>query len=176
MNERLLDELVGETSDDRIAKVAVILANRHSRRGFLGKIGRLSIAALGGPFVLFLHQDAASGAPCLGGTPVSCLCADARSDGVNQCRDSDCRGGSWVFCQGCRDPGLGVQYYRRYRDCCSTCNQGPRTGPGGCDICANQSVYCPPSKTCDPLDNCSSGQDRVFCVVSSCTSIICDTA
>jgi hypothetical protein len=169
------EELTGSSGggvEGVVGRASVELANRTSRRTFLGVVGRTTFAALGGGFLALLWQEKAWGAECYSGLPLSCLCEDARGDGVNACRAADCAGGSWLYCDPnrCYNPDTRLRYYTRYRDCLSTCNQGPRHGPGGCDICINSSPY---RTACGPKETCTTGQDRVFCVTWKCSTISC---
>jgi hypothetical protein len=185
----LVDELTGATRDTRAEENVVVrdfsvrLANRTTRRGFLASVSRVSLAALGGTFLTtILRQETALANHCLSGPPASCLCRDLPNPGANRCRSGDCAGGSWLTCtptgpsaSPCRDPEIPAIFYRRFRDCCSACNQGcshPTCGGRVGDVCCQDepspAVYC---NNCH--GNCPSNQDTVHCVTTSCTNIQC---
>lgn len=179
---RLFDELTGYRvagGDRAMRDLAVRMANRYSRRSFLGRVSRVGFAALGGSFLtVLLPQESAFANHCFSGPPDSCLCRNLGNPGANRCRSGDCAGGNWLTCcngTNCNEcnaaPG-GARSYRRYQDCCSPCAQGCRSGPGGCAICCNSepnpNVYC---NNCH--GDCGGGNTTVYCVVTSCTSIAC---
>lgn len=110
---RLFDELTGHraTGADRALRdFAVRMANRYSRRSFLGRVSRASFAALGGSFLtLLLPQESAFANHCFSGPPDSCLCRNLPNPGVNRCRAGDRAEGLPPRSPGSRDPTRSSQ-------------------------------------------------------------------
>lgn len=158
--------------DTYIAKHAISLANRNSRRSFLGLVGRASVALMGGVFIDLWKMESAQAA-CVwqnySDNPScrsSCLCTELI--GSNVCQSPpNCCSGFWTSCiTNTNDPAnscSGGQCKKvKLYDCCATCNCTSHTCGQSC--CNNG--YCAFSGS-----GCM-GQ-KVKCVRKICTTINC---
>lgn len=189
----LLREVVPEQAsraDTHLGRGFVALANRTSRRSFIGWVGRASLALMGGAYLSIWQTESAAASPCVtsGGqnpatTRFTCLCSEVGLG--NSC--PNCCGGFWVSCltnvndpascwQQC--PGGGRQFLKvRLWDCCNQCSGQDSTSRPGCwsganDFCHQTGAngYCNEGGCCSGT-GCSTW--RVKCVVKSCTGNTC---
>lgn len=126
-----------------ILRQAQSLSDRHTRRSFLGRLGMLSLVAVGG--VTFARQAVALGAPTDRGFKLHC--AGGGSHLGNACSGGSCQyvqGGCWYSC--CTNL-CGGSSLTQFCDCC-----GP-DGPG-CDNarCSQSSAF--PCYQCK-LESCT---------------------
>jgi hypothetical protein len=132
---------VAKSVDEFVRARAIKLANGHTRRGFLARVGAGGIALGTAGLVSFRVPRAE--AVCAGRT-TTCY----QLYGYNHCPGGYCEDGSWCVSSGCDDIESGCS--TRWRDCCI------RTAdcPGGCHnagsgvTCCNDCIYgdvCSPS-------------------------------
>ncbi len=192
MASHLLEEdLVAEgtlptAADTYLARRLVALANRTSRRSFLGTVGRASLALMGGSFVdIWLAESAR--AACTWEGPfgqqcrATCLCTDLI--GTNTC--PNCCSGFWRSCLGCSNIDSccsgGQTHYVKLYDCCATCggNCGTSGSPVGCNCNRSQSGCAGGNDTCCNVGYCNDGGCSgkfVRCVRKVCTTNVCTVA
>ena len=179
MSKRALDEFVdkgGELGDldVRVSKRLIGLANRTSRRSFLGLVGRGSIALMGASFFQVWRAESARAA-CGGSHAftqrLTCMCTELR--GENQCGSANCCSGYWIACPkstsnpaACyiTDPA-GTHFYNvKLYDCCDTCGGNCNTSKAGCSSYGNDSCcshgYC--------SDGCGGDNWKVKCIKKEC--------
>lgn len=131
--------------DRVIHRAAVWSANRHTRRGFLGRIGAAT-AGLATAGVVVAPREAH--AMCAGGT-VTCY----QLWGVNGCQSHWCDDGSWCVppshCDAFASCG---SRYTRWRDCCirkTDCTDCRYVGNTGRYTCCSNCIY---GNSCDPTN------------------------
>jgi len=140
--------------DDATAAIAELLARRHTRRSFIGRLGRLALAASGAGLIEALQLTAPSQAAfashCSPGFHAGTPCANQSSCSANGL----VTGQYWLSCCHCCCGGCytGLRYVK-FLDCCHTCG-----GSG-----KSSRVYC--------------GYPYCFnCKIQSCTTTICKPA
>lgn len=115
------------------------LAGRHSRRSFLGGVGRGSLVLAAGGSALALRPAGASAhnSPCREGYATTCH----QLTGTNACPSNTCGCGFW---QSCGHPECPPHYMMRWRDCCvrppSWC-EGRRRCVSDAPTCYNHKHY-----------------------------------
>lgn len=158
--------------DTVVARHLLALANRQSRRSFLGWIGRASIAMLGAGYIDVWNAESAQAA-CVWEGPfrelgrATCLCTELI--GSNNC--PNCCSGFWESCPLCTDEDAccsgGQQHKVRLFDCCGPCN-------GGC--VTNSSCGSTRNQSCCSTGYCADGgcgTKHVRCVRKVCTTVVC---
>lgn len=117
-----------QTVDSAVERAAVFSANRHTRKGFFGRVAALTTAlATAG---LTLDPDPAL-AVCPG-TTVTCNTLY----GFNHCSANTCTDGSWVVPPGnCDSVSNCGPLFTRWRDCCADC--GCHTAYGSPSCCSS---------------------------------------
>lgn len=135
--------------DEALKQRAVRVANRHTRRGFLARVGAGAAALSTGGLVA--HTSTAQ-AVC-SGQSTTCY----QLYGVNGCRSSHCEDGSWCVSSGCDN--IESCGRTRWRDCCV-----PRSGCA----CANAGSGVTCCNGCVYGDSCSSATHVVRCRYHTC--------
>lgn len=154
-------EFARSPMDEQVAFLTRHIAAKSPRRSFLGKLGRLSLAAVAGSAaaVRLLEETAYGHSSCCGAShSVSCSCLT----GVNGCPSGTCECGCWSAC----DAKCGDRV-TRWCDCCDTsgCTKDCVAG------CNNEPKCCfhkPYSGGCGTI-----GETHVRCRKWSCTQQIC---
>lgn len=150
-----------EALDRPVRDMTASLAGRVPRRSFLGRAGRLSIAAAAGSAVaLKLWEESAYGHDsCCGAShSVSCSCLT----GSNVCPSGTCECGCWVECDGnCGDRGT------QWCDCCDTtgCTKDCVAGCSDNPKCCFHKPY---SGGCG-----TRFETHVRCRIRTCTQLLC---
>jgi len=141
--------------DGLIGRFALRSANRHTRRGFLGRVGGAT-AALATAGMVVGADDAL--AVCSGTT---ITCSKLYGAGHNYCSENTCTDGSWTVppssCDAVSNCGSN---YTRWRDCCATSTCGCHTVDGWPSCCSG-CIY-------NGGVQCTSAHDRVRCRYWGC--------
>jgi hypothetical protein len=148
--------------DESVASISMKIANRSTRRGFLGRAAAGFGVLVGGPAGALALAPAAKATH----TSESILCDYHPDIYINGCASSTltlCIGGSWLVCDGrCANKA------REWFDCCDQCTAGCHThtdptDPNGVGWSCCYTGYCG--------SGCS-GQ-KVVCRFWRCNNLLC---
>lgn len=149
------------SADEISERIARGIANRYSRRSFIGRVGTL--VAVAGAGSLGVRVPGAFGGVdtqcCPGCNCAHCGFSSVCTEGGGNCPTGSCDCGAWYLCSNCQPGGATLL---KYRDCCSACGGGCFCGDDGYPHCC----YPPPYGSCG-------GYNKVRCRTITCTNFAC---
>ena len=146
--------------DISLSRMSRVLAARSPRRSFIGRVGRLTVAAGAGAVGTILWADPALAARCWNGSnscngaTESAICG-CRTSGTGGCPSGTCECGCWNACTKFCNAVL-----TQLCDCCQSgtptcaCSPGrpkfcfPKEWSGGCGTVGSTVIRCRTPKAC----------------------------
>jgi hypothetical protein len=151
----------GTVLDQHLGEVSRRLASRTPRRSFIGRVGRLAVAAGAGGVGALLWADPALAVTCHDGrTSCNNLTYSAWCGCNNStCPSGSCECGCWYVCDGACSPRL-----TKYCDCC-------QSGTSTCACSPARPKYCFPKQY---AGGCGTVRVSVIrCRYRRCTTFAC---